>query len=626
MAGMRTCAWAAAVVMAAVPARISGEEPSSRPAPAPPVIAPLDQAYLAQTARRCLESQLTAGEPYKVPYVPPALRELRAQVAVTLREHGDLVGLGQSHYGPLVEAVVEAVGELVRSAAAKNRGLDATRAAECSLEIEVIGPREPVGSGAEKSDLLAARFEPGLDGIAVRIRDQEVLVRPSQLLSREPDCEDLEDPAVECKPYVLAVQGLLDQLLPAAERAGLEAKAVSFLRFRTRHFWQARPGERPVELIAGMRLVRPEEVTPAELERVIDAAGRYLNYRQLPDGFFTYTYLPGRDRYQPGDQSWVRQMGAVWGACLYAAWSGRPEARQAADRAIEAGMKLLRPLEGADQAMYVATPDRRHKLGATALFGLAILDAPDPGRHAGLAEQLARAIATLQGPGGQLRVTFPSAIPSSESQDYSPGEALLFLARLYDRTRDPRWRAVIERALPYYREYYVTAASPAFVPWQMQAYGQIARSTTLQKYADFVYAMADRLIQSQMGPAPEHDPSALYDGAYDVYGRGRSGISSSAYLEGMVEALRTARAMGDAERAQRYGESVRRAVRFVLQMRFKSEEAFFVRSPTDAVNGFRTSAADASLRIDHVQHSLAALMGARALLWPDSAATRATRN
>jgi hypothetical protein len=53
------------------------------------------------------------------------------------------------------------------------------------------------------------------------------------------------------------------------------------------------------------------------------------------------------------------------------------------------------------------------------------------------------------------------------------------------------------------------------------------------------------------------------------------------------------------------------AARFIVQLRFRPEETFYVRNPTEAVGGFRRSPFDHSLRIDNNQHSMLALMGIR---------------
>jgi hypothetical protein len=54
-----------------------------------------------------------------------------------------------------------------------------------------------------------------------------------------------------------------------------------------------------------------------------------------------------------------------------------------------------------------------------------------------------------------------------------------------------------------------------------------------------------------------------------------------------------------------------------MQLQVRQEEAYFIRSPQDAVGGIRTAPAVNKLRIDHCQHALLGLMKTRRALYPD---------
>jgi hypothetical protein len=68
----------------------------------------------------------------------------------------------------------------------------------------------------------------------------------------------------------------------------------------------------------------------------------------------------------------------------------------------------------------------------------------------------------------------------------------------------------------------------------------------------------------------------------------------------------------------RYEQVVRAATRFVMQLQVRPEEAYFIRSPQDAVGGIRTGPALNLLRIDHCQHALIGLIKAREALFPSA--------
>jgi len=79
-----------------------------------------------------------------------------------------------------------------------------------------------------------------------------------------------------------------------------------------------------------------------------------------------------------------------------------------------------------------------------------------------------------------------------------------------------------------------------------------------------------------------------------------------------------ARRIGDTRRVERYEKVVRLAARFVMQLQVRPEEAYFIRSPQDAIDGIRTSPSLYLLRIDHCQHALIGLMKAREALFSNT--------
>ena len=611
---MRMFATAATVLMwvssvlgqATAPASAPEWSAAQGPPPAP-AVEPLDQAYLVQVARRALEP---GSSPEHI-YAPLGLADVRCVAAVTLRQGGKALGSAVSPELPVVQAVDTAAR--TAQGTARINSVAADRPGTLNIEIELLGPLERIGDALFSPEELADYYLPGLDGIAVRRGDKQVLARPSQLIAVEPLCEVDGDLDHRCDRYVIALEEFQRQLgvLDKSKVGQVPPESVSFHRFRTLHIWEPRPTSQPVELIAGMRFVSQDDVGPESLRAAADDLARYLRHRQGKDGFFGYEFLPGRDMYWPKNNNWIRQAGTAWVSSVYAAHSGEAEALAAADAALAAFTKLVKPLPGTPRAGYIATPDGQHALGTTALVALAALDHPQRARYTALSGQLLEAIAAMHRPDGSFQTVFPPSVATA-SQDYYPGEALLAVARRYAQDRDARWRVICDRSLPFYRDYFRANRPPAFIPWHAQAWGQMARVTRLREYADFVFEMSDWLADTQMDAAAA--PAPIMVGGLDVYGRRWAGISTGVYVEGLADAVRTAEAFGETARAARYREVVRKADRFILQLRFREEECFFVHSPTEVVNGVRNSPADPTLRIDHTQHALAALLASAELI------------
>jgi hypothetical protein len=345
------------------------------------------------------------------------------------------------------------------------------------------------------------------------------------------------------------------------------------------------------------------------MERLAD----YMIYRQTPTGLFTYQYEPGWNRYTD-DDNLVRQVGAVAALSAYARETKRAGAKAAADIGVRYHLQGLRNVPGRSDAAYIATADGHNKLGVTALLCLALAEHPDADRYAETRRKLVTGMLSLQRESGMFATAFPPAREFG-AQDYFPGEALLAMASQHRHEPSADILDAFDRAISFYRDYFRDRPSPAFVPWQVQAYSIIARSSKRNEYVDYVFELTDWLSAKQL--APENCPWPELWGGIASYQTGRAGVSTASYLEGFADALALARATGDEARARRYERLVRGAARFVMQLQFRKEEAYFVRSLQDTVGGIRTAPALNLLRIDHCQHALMALMKTRRVLFAD---------
>jgi hypothetical protein len=302
----------------------------------------------------------------------------------------------------------------------------------------------------------------------------------------------------------------------------------------------------------------------------------------------------------------------VWALSAYARRSRSSAATAAADLAIENQLERRTDLAGIDGAAFIRTADNDNELGATALTCLALLEHPQPQRYAKECDQLLAGMLWLQQPDGRFITAFPPA-RQLPSQLYFPGEALCALARAHRSDPQERYMQAFDRALSYYRNFFEKQRVPAFVPWQVQAFAEMALHSKRDDFARFVFDMCDWLAGTQLDEQNCKWPEMW--GGFAPYTPGRAGVSTASYLEGFADALRLARQRGDSERARRYERVIASAARFVMQLQVRPAEAYFIRSPRDAVGGIRTTPSHNHLRIDHCQHALLALCKARDALF-----------
>jgi len=556
-----------------------------------------ERVHLARTARRTIEDAVAKRPTYQPGFVPPSLVEKSAEAIVRLRHSGYLLASASGGPAPLTTAVRDAALTAVEMWLERHdRAEDVL--SHLLVEIEVVGPPEPVSAEVDwtKSRAIDPYFEPGVHGIVLSGPKVHQRFSPTELFTSD-----------------MVLSEALETIAQKTHTLAADVTKTQLARFRTVHWYQAEPHAPIVSLHRGMTLVDPNEVSRAGLDRSIETLADYLIYRQKPDGLFTYQYEPAWNRFTD-DDNLVRQVGAVMAVSAYARESGRAGAKAAADLGVRYHLQGLRDVPGRSDAAYIATADGRHKLGVTALLCLALAEHPDAGRYAETRRKLVAGMLTLQRESGMFATAFP---PAREfvAQDYFPGEALLAMANQQRHEPSANILDAFDRAIEFYRGYFRDRPSPAFVPWQVQAYSIIAQATKRDDYVHYVFELTDWLADKQL--TDQNCPWPDLWGGIASYQPGRAGVSTASYLEGFADALSLARAVGDEERAGRYERVVRYAARFVMQLQFRKEEAYFVRSLQDTVGGIRTSPALNLLRIDHCQHALTALTKTRRVLFAD---------
>ncbi len=562
----------------------------------PLAITPSQRQYLSRLARRTMHDAALGLDMHEPGYVPAKLRSKKAEAVVRVREGGFLLAETSGGSAPLAKAVRDAAQNAAEVIQKRFSDFDVSRLNQMLIEIEVIGPTSPIAVNEDwtKPRAIDPFVEPGIHGILLLAPEIQTQFCPSEIFTND-----------------LTVAGALERIAHTVLSDMSQISRTRLYRFRTDHWYQSSSGADVVALCRGLTLVEPEAVTRSEIDAAIDRLARYLRYRQLPNGLFSYRYEAGHDTYSPEDNL-VRQIGGALALALHAKWSGSDQSREAANKAIQFHLQGLRPIAGVAGASFVETADGQNKLGVTALLSLTLSAYPDAAKYREINRRLVSGMLWLQRPSGMFITAFPPAA-RVDAQDYFPGEALLALSTDYANHPTSQGLEAFDRAIRFYRSYFHKLPSPAIMPWQVQAYAQMAKQSKREDYAAYVFELTDFLVDKQLTPANCHWPD-MY-GGIAAYQPGRAGISTASYLEGFTAALTLARDTGDAKRSARYERTVRLAARFVMQLEVRPVEAYFVHSPRDAIGGMRTTPSLNLLRIDHVQHALIALMKTRQVLF-----------
>jgi hypothetical protein len=414
----------------------------------------------------------------------------------------------------------------------------------------------------------------------------------------------------------------------AAERLGSSTeKVLSRARISAFDAWQIflRPGEPPraMALYRGNRIVPPEFATAEGLAETLEGLSRWLLGNLHANGRMTYKYWPSRGAESGSDNS-IRQFMATVALTRLAVARDDEAAAEAAGRNLRYNLeRFYREIDGLGAIVW----EGKAKLGAAALAALAILEQMQAGMpgaeaHRATLDRLNAGIEALWQEDGSFR-TFLVPPERNDNQNFYPGEALLYWASLHRHTRDSDLAEKCRRSFRFYRDWHLAQPNPAFVPWHTQADVMLFEDLGDRDFADFVLERNDWLLGMQQWAAPL-DPDLwgrFYDPMHPEYGPPHAS-STGVYMEGLADAWRLARTLGDTARAEAYATALRRGLRAIRQLQFADPEidAFYVQRKDRVLGGLRTEAYNNEIRVDNVQHCLMALLklaAEPAFPWPD---------
>ena len=369
------------------------------------------------------------------------------------------------------------------------------------------------------------------------------------------------------------------------------------------------PGDGKAEKTDLFRGSTPVASTPAGNEaRTADLAsgiGRWMLRNLSAEGGLPYKYWPSRGVESRADNA-IRRFLATLSLARLGELHRSAEMREAARRNLHYNLaRYFRNLGGGRGAIVEPTGA---KLGAAALAALCILESPASSEFTTELGMLMAGIDSLADDALGFRTFFFPPERDGENWNFYSGEALLFWAEAARRgaERAPsveRCAAAFARC----RERYYRARNPAFVPWHAQACASLFAQTGRREFADFVFEISDWLLPMQQwdGLAPDLR-GRFYDPRRPEFGPPHA-ASTGAYLEGLADALRLARTLGDGTRVGAYEKVIARGLRSLRQLQFRGPHDTFYISKKDRVMGaLRTEAYDNAVRVDSAAHALAA--------------------
>ncbi len=317
---------------------------------------------------------------------------------------------------------------------------------------------------------------------------------------------------------------------------------------------------------------------------------------QQDRSFLHYTY-DAYAHHWPDEHQSAREMAALWSITQLAKFLGDPRYLRLAQRGFAHFEKQFRsdPQHG---FIVVALTQEQIKLSYNAFLILALADMNHEKMRPYLAGLL-QGILHQQEPSGRFRPFFYSE--RSSGSEYYPGQALLAIMTLYEKSGREELLEPVARALPYYAGYFERHPSPSFVPWQTRAYCKYYYAEPSAEVVDFVFRMNDFILANLVLGAADADPENA------------PGISTAVYVEGVNEAYQLACDVGDEARQESYADFIRKGCDLVMGLQCPMAGQSAEQFSKPAIGGFFGKRNDRMMRVDHNQHGVMALMRAHEL-------------
>jgi hypothetical protein len=195
-------------------------------------------------------------------------------------------------------------------------------------------------------------------------------------------------------------------------------------------------------------------------------------------------------------------------------------------------------------------------------------------------------------------------VSPEDLQNYVPGQVLLALAAAVRTGATDADERKIERAFCYYRHRFRYKRDFGQVSWMSLAAAAWWRLRERREFADFLFEITDFILTFQQTHPEQTTPGAfLTDQQPDT-----PGFTTAVYLEAVASALDVASALSDTARERRYDEAWRLGFAFLDRLIIQDRDSSILPNAEYAVGGLRENLYSGHVRIDFVQHSLAAIM------------------
>lgn len=303
----------------------------------------------------------------------------------------------------------------------------------------------------------------------------------------------------------------------------------------------------------------------------------FIYYDNDPYRIFLQNYHP------------LRELLALWSIYEYLNYVEDSKLRNLANDGLEYFLKNSK-YDPSEDFFYINVNSERISLGQSAFMLMALIQSNHPKKEYYI-EKFSNGILSLQNEDGSFNTFFYSE--RKDEQEYYPGQAMLSLISLYEYTGDTRYLDSVNRAYKYYSNYWRQSKSIAMISWHSQALYIFYQKNKQTEIAQFIFEMNDYI-----SAAYTQDNCTTFK---------FSNLQAPVLLEGMNKAYVVAKQLNDTERTFCYGNFIRDASNFTLNLQVMEANMFNKKD----LGGIRISKHSDYITCDNVGHALNAIVGAK---------------
>ena len=390
--------------------------------------------------------------------------------------------------------------------------------------------------------------------------------------------------------------GLLRQLSTDAGLGEDGWKGAELTAFMTQDFVLAENMTETKELAYSRTVVPVDSVTRDDLVKSVDMAIDWYLNNQLEDGRYMYTFFPSKD-FEPDDDWALRNLNGIFVLAEIAKDKNHEKLITSVRKAIEIFRQALVEKDGMKYLDWKQHRPVSSIAGTAFLLGAMVkLDIP---AYREDMRKMADAIISLQEKNGKLKTDFYRPLRDID-QLYYPGETLLAMIRYYKLTKYEPAKNMVEKAFPFYLEFWDDNKEGPFVPWQIRAYQELYQVSPQKKYADYVFDLMDWMIK-QYKPV-EADGGPGREGAFST-----QFASTAVYSEGLSQAYALALEIKDKKRMELYSKTLKGTLGYLLGLQFKKDDVYWVKRPEKVLGATALRPDINELRLDATYHAISAI-------------------